>query len=109
MLFAFSDNKALAQSTGISEAINSDNVTIQNDLNQPSIFPIDTTKMKSILILGGLSHFVMDFYVNEGENVVSTAAGIVAEAKYDSEGGNYVIIQHDEIYEENLRNCLKIE
>lgn len=44
----------------------------------------------------GASHGGMDFAVPSGTPVFATAAGKVATAAVDEEGGNYIILQHDD-------------
>ncbi|MDR2926990.1 MAG: M23 family metallopeptidase [Cytophagaceae bacterium] len=100
-ILAFAANNVSAQNMA-------DNATVQSDLNQPSIYPLDSKNVKKIAAGYGeridpvykTKHFHagIDFVVNEGENVVSTADGIVVEANYDSQKGNYVLIQHGEAF-----------
>ncbi len=105
MLFAFSTNKGLAQTGGIAQ----DNEAAQTDLiQQPSIYPVDSKKVKRVASGYGERinpitkkkefHYGMDFAISEGVEVLSTADGVVVEAKFDSKKGNYVIIQHNEIF-----------
>ncbi|WP_239060790.1 peptidoglycan DD-metalloendopeptidase family protein [Bacteroides sp. 519] len=104
MLFAFSVNKGFAQNNTIAE----NEEVIENTLNQPSIYPVDSKKIKRTSAYYGkrenpvtkkaFFHHGMDFAIAEGENVVSTANGVVIEAEFDSKKGNYVIIQHNEVF-----------
>ncbi|MCD7898675.1 MAG: peptidoglycan DD-metalloendopeptidase family protein [Bacteroides sp.] len=76
-------------------------------LNQPSIYPVDSKKIKRVPGYGERInpktkkkgfHYGIDFAISEGEEVISTAEGVVVDAKFDSTKGNYVIIKHDEIF-----------
>lgn len=106
IFFVFSDHKVLAQEIVVLNPIPSEKA-IQNNRNQPSIYPIDSKKVKGISdygervnpITGKKSfHSGVDLAVPEGEKVLSTAAGLVIEAKFDSKKGNYIIIQHNELF-----------
>lgn len=107
MLLAFSENKVLAQNMNALDSIHSDNTTALNDLAEPSIYPIESEKIKRISGYGERVnpktkqkqfHYGIDFSISEGENVVSTADGVVVEAQFDSKKGNYAIIQHNEVF-----------
>ena len=107
MLFAFSGSKALARDVVFPESDYTDNGFVQSDINEPSIYPVDAKKIKRISGFGARinpktkkTHFHpgIDFAINEGERVVSTAAGVVVEAKYDSQNGYYAIVQHSDMY-----------
>lgn len=105
MLFVFSDNNIiLAQDNEITQR----NEIIQNNQAQPSIYPLDSKKIKRISAEYGEQknsqtnttrfHKGIDFSISEGEKVMSTADGIVVEAKYDSKRGNYIIVRHDGVF-----------
>ncbi|MDR0834960.1 MAG: M23 family metallopeptidase [Tannerella sp.] len=71
----------------------------------PSIAPVDVRKCRISSGYGyrktsdgkkSSLHEGMDFTLSEGEGVVSTANGTVAEAAHDSKRGNYVLIRHND-------------
>ena len=105
MLLAFSSSKAeLVKNSEFMQDTTVIDVTV---LNAPSIYPVDSKKIKNISEFGErtnpqtkvkVPHPGMDFAIAEGEDVVSTAGGVVVDAKFDSGRGNYVVIRHDEIY-----------
>lgn len=77
------------------------------DEYQPSIYPLDITRVKKIadygLRINPISkkedfHAGIDFAIPEGEKIVSTAKGIVVETSFDPEKGNFVTINHNEIF-----------
>jgi hypothetical protein len=100
MLSAFSINKT----EGFSEGLE---IVQQTEIQEPSIYPIDTKKVRRITGYGEWVnpitkkkgfHYGVDFALPEGEEVISTAHGVVAEATFDSAKGNYIIIQHNEVF-----------
>lgn len=73
--------------------------------NRPSIYPVDITKVKKIADYGPRVnpiskkkdfHTGIDFAIPEGEKIASTANGVVVDAKFDAEKGNFVMIKHNE-------------
>ena len=82
-------------------------VIVSNGNDQPSVYPVDRSKVTSIAEYGDWIHPIskqkafhqgMDFAVPEGEMILSTASGVVTEADYDSLRGNYVFIQHSKVF-----------
>lgn len=80
---------------------------VQDEFTHPSIYPIDSKKIKSSAGYGERInpktkkrhfHYGIDFAIPQGEEVVSTADGLVVDAKFDTKKGNYVIISHNETY-----------
>ena len=128
LLFAFSDDKTLAQDLIIvkddpanpaitveftpasDKSANSDSSTTiaQNGDNIPSIYPFDdrtnasSTQLAEIIVFDNENakepNYTIFFMFPEDKEIISTAAGIVIEAKRDPQKGNYVIIQHDEVF-----------
>lgn len=99
MLYAFSnaEKEAIVHNTGITK----------NDQIQPSIYPINSKKIKHTSGYGERInpktkkkhfHYGMDFAISEGEDVLTTAGGVVIDAKFDSKKGNYIIVKHNEIF-----------
>ena len=86
---------------------NKNNVNEYSMVNKPSISPVDSKKVKRISGYGERInpitkekhfHYGMDFSISEGEEIKSTAGGVVIDAKFDSKRGNYVVIQHNEVF-----------
>ena len=84
-----------------------DNETVRIGLIQPSIYPVDSKKIKRTSGYGERinpitrkKHFHrgIDFALPEGEKVVSTADGMVVDAGFDSRKGNYILIRHNDIF-----------
>ena len=105
MLYAFSSNEKLPKNSGIVQMQNM--IIVPNDLNQPSLYPVDSKKVKRIFGYGERInpitkkkdfHYGMDFSISEGEEIISTADGVVIDAKLDDARGNYVVIQHNEAF-----------
>lgn len=97
MLFVFSGNNVLAQ--------NGENQT--SALMEPSIYPVDSKKVKGISGYGErinpvtkkkVFHQGVDLAIPAGEEVLSTAEGVVVDANFDSKKGNYVMVKHNETF-----------
>ncbi len=83
------------------------NTVIVADEFQPSGYPVNEKKITRTNGYGERInpltkekdfHYAIDFAVPEGEKIVSTAKGIVAETDFDLKRGNYILIQHNEVY-----------
>lgn len=82
--------------------------TVSNLVNQePSLYPLDIEKVKRIAGYGEWTnpltkkkgfHYGIDFAIAEGEEIVSTADGVVAEVSFDPAKGNYILIRHSDIF-----------
>jgi len=101
--------KGLAQNSEISpnDSTHFELFQLEIELNQPSIYPVDIEKVKHVSGYGmrinpktnkKSFHHGIDFAISEGEKVIATADGIVVDAKYEKQKGNYVTIQHNEIF-----------
>ena len=75
--------------------------------NIPDISPVDIKKVKLTSGYGYRTnpitkkkqfHYGVDLALNEGENIVATASGIIKATGFDSLKGNFVFIKHDELY-----------
>lgn len=75
--------------------------------NVPSLCPVDAKKVKSTTGFGNIInpftkkkdfHKGIDFAIDEGQDIVSPADGIVAEANFDEKLGNYMLIKHGNEY-----------
>lgn len=100
LLFAFTGSNCKTSLTEVT-------VALQNNQDIPSLCPVDIKKVTNTNGFGERInpitgrkdfHYAVDFAVSEGEKVVSTAQGIVIEASFDSAKGNYLLIQHSDIY-----------
>lgn len=79
--------------------------TIQKDLSFTS--PIKPTEAKISSGFGERMHPILgvkklhtgiDLIAEEGVSVMSPEVGVVTESNFDSQQGNYIVIQHDQIY-----------
>ena len=82
-------------------------LSLGEDIYQPSIYPLDITKVKKIAEYGPRVnpltkkedfHSGIDFAIAEGEKILSTANGVVVDTKFDSEKGNTILIKHNETF-----------
>lgn len=99
LLFSFSNpTVAIAQPTS---------EVIENWLVRPSIYPVDSKKIKGIAQYGERInpitkkkhfHSGIDLAIPEGQEVIATAGGVVVKAQFDSKKGNYVVINHNESF-----------
>jgi hypothetical protein len=80
---------------------------VQTCDNRPSIYPLDSKKVTKTSGYGERInpitkerdfHYGIDFAVPEGEEILSTANGVVAETDFDAKKGNYVLIKHSDTY-----------
>jgi hypothetical protein len=79
--------------------------TIRNDLSFTS--PIKPTEAKISSEFGERIHPILgvkklhtgiDLIAEEGVTVMSPEVGVVTESNFDSQQGNFIIIQHDQVY-----------
>lgn len=99
MLSAFSLNKEIFTK--------SDGAVLNHANQEPSLYPLDIEKVRRIADYGEWInpltkkkgfHYGIDFAIAVGEEVVSTADGVVVEASFDPARGNYVLIRHGDIF-----------
>ncbi len=107
LVLAFSTDRAIGPQIAINHFQPvKENIAFKNS-DEPSISPV---QMESAIIsseygwrihpvLGGNRfHTGIDFQLEEGRDVMSTAAGTVSESRYDSLRGNLIIIKHSSVY-----------
>lgn len=96
LLFAFQDVSPEVQKPTVPVYT----LSVQNIPTDP---PVDTKKVRIVFPYGEKFNLVtnkiqhhsgIDFVMNEGENVMSTANGIVVDTGFDEIKGNYAVIKH---------------
>jgi hypothetical protein len=83
-------------------------VAAAEDAYVPSICPLDVSKVTRISGYGERLnpltgkkdfHKAVDFAAGDGENIMSTAKGVVTEAEFSDKGmGYYILIRHNDTY-----------
>jgi murein DD-endopeptidase MepM/ murein hydrolase activator NlpD len=95
LLYGFTPNK------------NASGINSTDDEFKPSMYPVIKEKVTKINGYGERInpitkqkdfHYAVDFAIPEGEKVMSTANGVVAEVGFDEKKGNFILIKHGELY-----------